>query len=341
MDYTSLQGTHGGAEGRKNMSRIRATAVGKTFLLILAVVVLAPVVSGAAAKNGFVLNDALVPQQEILSGGPRKDGIPALTKPIFVEAGDAIFLQDSDRVLGISYNGITRAYPIRILNYHEIVNDELGGRAIVVSFCPLCGTGMAFAATVGGKKLVFGVSGLLFNSDVLMYDRQTNSLWSQIMSRAISGPMKGTRLEAISISHTSWTDWKNRHRDTEVLSTETGFRRKYNVDPYPNYSRDGRIFFPVKYSSTLYGRKAVVMGLEINGEFKVYPFDELKKASPRFTDSFQGERFDVLYDEKNKTAKIIDAHDREIPTIMAFWFAWYAFHPESDVFTAELLSDQS
>jgi len=323
------------------MKKIRITLARKLFHTILAVVVVVPVVSGAATKNGFLLDDALVPQQEILSGGPRKDGIPALTKPIFVGADDATFLQDSDRVLGISYNGITRAYPIRILNYHEIVNDELDGKAIVVSYCPLCGTGMAFAATVRGEKLVFGVSGLLFNSDVLMYDRQTNSLWSQIMSLAVSGPMKGTRLEAISIAHTSWEDWKNRHRHTEVLSTETGFRRNYSVDPYPNYSRDGRIFFPVKHSSTLYGRKAVVMGLEINGEFMAYPFDELKKASPRFTDSFQGERFDVLFDEKNKTAKIIDADDREIPTIMAFWFAWYAFHPESDVFTVESLSDQS
>jgi len=308
---------------------------------IVLIAVCIPEISVAATKNGFLLDDALVPAREIKKGGPARDGIPALMNPVFVAAGSAAFLRDRDRVLGISHNGVERAYPIRILNYHEIVNDVLGGEAVVISYCPLCGSGMAFSSTMYDKRFVFGVSGLLYNSDVLMYDRQTMSLWSQLKSQAISGPMKGQRLQALSVSHTSWIDWKTRYPDTEVLSTETGYSRNYRVDPYPNYDRSGKIYFPVKHSSKLYKRKMIAMGLEIDGAFKVYPFDELEKSPPRFADDYQGKAFEVLFDRKNETARILDENGAEIPTIIAFWFAWYAFHPESEIFTAESLSDQS
>jgi len=315
---------------------------GKRFLHAIAFIAIClPIVASAAKKNGFRIDNALVPEEEIKSGGPGKDGIPALMNPVFVDADDATFLSDRDRVLGISLNGVTRAYPIRILNYHEIVNDVLNGAPVVVSYCPLCGSGMAFAANPRGTRYVFGVSGLLYNSDVLMYDLQTNSLWSQLKSQAISGTMKGQRLESLSVSHTSWKDWKARYPDTQVLSTKTGYWRNYSVDPYPNYGRDGGIYFPVNHSSSLYKRKMMVMGLEIDGQFKVYPFDELEDAPPRFADEFQETSFEVLFDQKNMTARILDGNDVEIPTTLAFWFAWYAFHPESAIFTAESLSDQS
>ena len=308
---------------------------------IALIVVCMPLLSIAATKNGFVIDEALVPAQEIRSGGPGKDGIPALMNPVFVDAGNATFLSDRDRILGISHNGVKRAYPIRILNYHEIVNDVLDGEAVVISYCPLCGSGMAFSSTLHNKRFVFGVSGLLYNSDVLMYDRQTMSLWSQLKSQAISGPMKGERLESLAVSHTTWKDWKARYPDSQVLSTKTGYRRNYRVDPYPNYGSNGEIYFPVNHSSTLYKRKMIAMGLEIDGEFKVYPFDELEKSPHRFANDFQGNVFEVLFDEKNGTARILDEHNMEIPTTLAFWFAWYAFHPESEIFTAASLSDQS
>ena len=315
---------------------------GKALLHAIAVIAIClPVISSAATKNGFSIDDPLVPAREIRSGGPGKDGIPALMKPVFVDAGNATFLSDRDRVLGISHNGVKRAYPIRILNYHEIVNDVLDGEAVVISYCPLCGSGMAFSSTLHNIRFVFGVSGLLYNSDVLMYDRQTMSLWSQLKSQAISGPMKGERLEALPVSHTSWKDWKARYPDTEVLSTKTGYRRNYRVDPYPNYDSSGKIYFPVNHSSKLYKRKMVAMGLEIDGEFKVYPFDELEKSPSRFVDDFQGKAFEVLFDKENETARILDENEVEIPTTLAFWFAWYAFHPESEIFTSASLSDQS
>jgi hypothetical protein len=291
--------------------------------------------SGAATKNGFQIDDALIPAKEIRSGGPSKDGIPALIDPEFVAAAAVKFLSDKDRVLGIAHNGVVRAYPIRILNYHEIVNDVLGDDAVVVTYCPLCGSGTAFSSGIDGTRIIFGVSGLLYNSDVLMYDVQTESLWSQLMRQAISGPMKGQHLNALPISHTTWNEWKSRYPDTEVLTTKTGFRRNYRVDPYPNYSRSGKLYAPVNHSSDLYKRKMIVLGLEIDGQFKVYPFDELEKAEERFADEYQGVSFEVLFDEKNKTARILGTDNVEIPTTLAFWFAWYAFHPESEVFTAD------
>ncbi len=315
--------------------RVASTGLRHTLAAAVLVTICLSADAIAATRNGFPLDDALVPAKEIRSGGPGKDGIPALIDPDFVAADEASFLTDKDRVLGISHNGVIRAYPIRILNYHEIVNDLLGGDAIVVTFCPLCGSGMAFYSNISDARLLFGVSGLLYNSDVLMYDLQTQSLWSQLMSQAISGPMKGQRLTTLAISHTTWKEWKSRHPETEVLTTQTGFRRNYRVDPYPNYGRSGRLYFPVNQSSKLYKRKALVMGLEIDGRFKVYPFDELEEGQARFSDEFQGISFDVLFDEENKTARILRADGIEIPTTIAFWFAWYAFHPESEVFTAD------
>lgn len=293
-----------------------------------------PYTASAESINGFRIDDALIPVSDIKRGGPPRDGIPSLDDPVFVPADDASYLKGRDRVLGIAINGVAHAYPIRILNYHEIVNDVLGGKSVVITYCPLCGSGTAFEATIDDRSYEFGVSGLLYNSDVLMYDRQTDSLWSQLMLQAISGPMKGTRLQQLPLSHTSWQEWSNRHPETRVLSNKTGYSRNYRVNPYPNYGRDGRLYFPVTHLSNKYRRKEIVMGLEIDGRFKAYPFKELEKGTSRFDDEFAGEKFRVEFDAKNQTARVVKRDGSEIPTIMAFWFAWYAFHPETDIYTA-------
>jgi hypothetical protein len=290
--------------------------------------------ASAESRNGFRLDDALIPVNDIKKGGPPRDGIPSLDDPVFVVADDAAYLNGRDRVLGISINGVARAYPIRILNYHEIVNDVIGGASVVVTYCPLCGSGTAFEAAINGRSHEFGVSGLLYNSDVLMYDRQTNSLWSQLMVQAVTGPMKGTRLQQLPLSHTSWQEWVERYPETRVLSNKTGYSRNYRVDPYPNYGRSGRLYFPVAHSSDKYSRKEIVMGLEIDGRFRVYPFKELKKGERRFDDEFAGTEFNVEFDAENQMARIVKGDGSEIPTTTAFWFAWYAFHPETEVYEA-------
>jgi len=141
--------------------------------------------------NGFKISDPLVPARLIQGGGPPRDGIPSIDAPRFVAADVAKNISATDRVLGLHVNNIAKAYPIRILNHHEIVNDRFATMPVAITFCPLCGTGIAFDAVVDGKARKFGVSGLLYNSDVLMYDRETESLWSQILGKAVNGPSKG------------------------------------------------------------------------------------------------------------------------------------------------------
>ncbi len=286
----------------------------------------------AATMNGFDLDGALVPAKEILSGGPPKDGIPAIDKPLFVKASAAKTLHDDDRVLAITRNGISKAYPIRIMNWHEIVNDRFGDESIAVTYCPLCGSGIAFKADVAGKSLKFGVSGLLYNSDVLLFDRQTQSLWSQILSKAVTGSMKGNTLTAVPITHTSWADWRRQQPDTLVLSEDTGFKRDYEDNPYAGYDKREEIIFPVKFRAKGYHPKEQVFGLKINDKAKAYPFVELAKGSGEVRDSIDGQNITVRFDKTHKSAQAFDAEGNQIAGVTLFWFAWYTFNPQTAIY---------
>ena len=288
-----------------------------------------------ADKNGFDLTDALVPEDEIHAGGPPRDGIPSIDKPHFVKAADAQFLQADDRVLGITRNGVSKAFPIAILNWHEIVNDRFAGEPVVVSFCPLCGTGMAYLAAADNQVLDFGVSGLLYNSDMLLYDRQTQSLWSQIRRQAVSGPMKGVKLQPIPAEHTEWADWRQRHPGTQVLSIETGYKRDYTRNPYAGYGISRKLYFPVAQQDQRYHPKEPVLGVELAGQFKAYPFEELKKSTATVHDTLAGQPIVVKYNPAHNTATAVDAQGKLLPAVTAYWFAWYAFHPDTGVYTAE------
>ncbi len=219
------------------------------MLVLVLVLVAVPGIASAQQLNGFDLSDALIPAAAIERGGSPRDGIPAIDHPRFLPASRA-GLADDDRVLGLAHGGVVRAYPVAILNWHEVVNDRVAGLPVAVTYCPLCGTGVAFDARLGGAgrlAAVFAVSGLLFNSDVLLYDRGTESLWSQLMFQAVSGPLKGQRLRRLPISHTSWADWRRRHPGSEVLSRDTGFERDYHRDPYAGYDQVARLMFEVQH----------------------------------------------------------------------------------------------
>ena len=301
----------------------------KAFIHALLIVV------GGLMLMGFDLSRHNIPIDEIQSGGPPKDGIPALLNPKFVSVEKAGFLKDDDRVLAIAEGKEAKAYPIRILNWHEVVNDEINGRRIVITYCPLCGTGMAFDSVINGKPLTFGVSGLLYNSDVLMYDHQTESLWSQIKQEAVTGPMMGTSLQPIFMIHTTWSEWKREHPDTLVLSTDTGYKRDYKRDPYSGYAQSARLYFSVKNENQDYHPKEWVIGITIKGESKAYPFSELAKGSKVIKDQINGKAIQVHYNDESKTAFITDKQGKPIPSIVGFWFAWYAFHPDTQIFQAK------
>ena len=304
---------------------------------ILAIGISAVAIALAAQRmNEFVIDDdALIPAAKIHSGGPPRDGIPSIDQPIFLAADGPHQLDPDDEVLGLKHNGVARAYPVAIMNYHEIVNDRFGDQPVVVTYCPLCGSGIAYQVPDGEGDTTFGVSGLLYNSDVLLYDRQTDSLWSQMMSQAVSGPRKGERLTMLPLVHTSWAAWQAEHGSTQVLSRETGFSRDYERDPYAGYQDSYGVWFPVENRDPRYHPKERVLGLELNGRYKAYPMSELSKGRGELQDQFAGQSLRIRYNADADSATLLDVDGKTVPTVNSFWFAWYAFHPETEVFTLD------
>ncbi len=313
--------------------QFRTQAAGLALLLI-ALIAMPGQAADARTLNGFNLDEATIPASAIEKGGPPRDGIPAINDPKFLSADEADFLDGDDRILGISIDGEARAYPIAILNWHEIVNDRISDQHFAVTFCPLCGTGMVFATNVQDTALMLGVSGLLYNSDMLLYDRNTESLWSQIMAEAVSGPLAGTRLPQIPVRHTSWDAWRDAHPDTVILSSDTGYRRDYTRSPYGGYERTPRLFFDVANKAPRdYHPKALVMGVEVDGVHKAYPFEELERhGAARFEDTVNGRAVTIVWDGEHDSAWAEGPHGAAIPTTTGFWFAWYAFYPQTLVF---------
>jgi hypothetical protein len=314
----------------------------RLFRLLWTVALVSSISPALAQMNGFDLRDPLVPAEAIIAGGPPKDGIPALDEPKFVAARDAGFLGQKDPVLGVVRNGIAKAYPLRVLNWHEVVNDRFGTEPIVVTYCPLCGSGMVFRAEVPGTAmpgpLTFGVSGLLYNSDVLLYDRQTESLWSQIAAKAVTGKMKGNVLESVPVVHTSWSDWRRRHPRTLVLSLDTGHNRDYGRDPYAGYELSEQLIFPVQFRSEGFHPKERVLGVSLGGAAKAYPFVELGKragtadGATSFDDEVGGKPVRIRFDPAHQVAEAFDASGQPIAGTTLFWFAWYAFNPATQVY---------
>ena len=222
-----------------------------------------------------------VPFDEISSGGPGKDGIPSIDKPVFITPEEATLdVGDHEPVVAVEINGEAKAYPINILVWHEIVNDTIGGVPVTVTFCPLCNTAIAFDRRLNGTVYDFGVSGNLRYSDLIMYDRQTESWWQQITGTAIVGELTGKRLTPVPASMVSFLDFRTTHPESVVLSRETGFLRPYGENPYPGYDNISRS--PFLFFEPVDGRLPAmerVVTVSLNGEDAAYPFSVLTEQS--------------------------------------------------------------
>jgi hypothetical protein len=197
---------------------------------------LAAAVTGHAEPLRTDTSRALVPLEEIVSGGPPPDGIPAIDRPSFVTpAAAAAWIAGKEPVLALEIKGDARAYPLQILMWHEIVNDTVGGVPVAVTFCPLCNSGIVFERALDGVTLDFGTSGKLYKSDLVMYDRQSHSLWAQMEGRAIVGARAGARLALVPANTVSFEDWRAAHPAGKVLSRDTGHTRRYGLNPYASY----------------------------------------------------------------------------------------------------------
>lgn len=243
--------------------------------------------------------------QNVRSGGPPKDGIPPIDEPDFVSAREARFLSDDDVVFGLARNGEARAYPQLVLVWHEIVNDELADGRISVTYCPLTGSTVAFrGGAPKGEPYTFGTSGDLVNSNLLMYDRQTDSRWPQILGQAILGPSRGRRLEEIPLDWTTWSRWRRAHPDTLVLSTKTGHLRTYGDDPYGSYAPLGGYyaegsgrFFPVMHEDRRFDGKEVFVGVKVGPDRLAVRKDLLRRRGLA-TARLAGDPVAVLYDPR-------------------------------------------
>ncbi|MBW2995385.1 DUF3179 domain-containing protein [Candidatus Woesearchaeota archaeon] len=274
----------------------------------------------------------IVDPNKILSGGPPKDGIPSIDNPIYVSLEDADeWIQDNELVLAIIYKGNKRIYPLQILVWHEIVNDWIAGDPILITYCPLCGSGIAYERKINGEEVEFGTSGKLYNSNLVMYDRKTNSYWSQIDGLAIVGELTGMKLTAVSIDTVVWRDWKKTHPDSEVLNQSTGFSRPYGTDPYGSYYEDSFIFFPVEATDDRVHPKTVIFGIEVNGKYKAYKEDDLI-ALGSITDNVNGINIEIERDNAGIVKITNTDTNQEIVKERDFWFAWYAFHPDTDLY---------
>lgn len=218
---------------------------------------------------------------EIVSGGPPKDGIPPIDHPRFVSISQAEkWVQAKEPVLVFEHRGDVRAYPLQVLIWHEIVNDVVGGKPVVVTFCPLCNSALVFDREAGGRLLDFGTTGKLRKSDLVMWDRQTQSWWQQLTGEAIVGEMTGTRLTYLPAPLVSFRTFREAFPKGKVLSKKTGVYRDYGANPYLGYDspRNTQPFlFRGAVDSRLHAVERVVV-LEMKGEAKAYPYGELRKA---------------------------------------------------------------
>ncbi len=280
----------------------------------------------------FDLDTCQIPRGEILAGGPPKDGIPALTDPDMRSSAEVNWLKPDDRVIGIARDGEARAYPLRILNWHEAVNDRIAGLPVIVTYCPLCDSALVFDRRAGGEVREFGVSGLLYNSNVLLYDRQPDSdqesLWSQIMMEAVCGPAAGTQLTLLASSLTTWEDWSNRYPETLVVSQETGYERDYGRSPYTAYFESPGLMFPVSQSehSSKHENKEQVLVIAVGDERRVLPFSRLGDGPVK---GRVGGRELLVERTANGNVHVTPADGGEDPaTAWMFWFVWAAMYPE-------------
>ncbi len=295
---------------------------------------------------------------ESLSGGPPKDGIPSIDDPRFESADQADrWLEDGSRIIGLYRNGQARAYPQSLLVWHEIVNDTIGGDKIAVTYCPLTGTALGFNR--GQDEL--GVSGRLVNSNLIMYNRATDTYWPQILAAGIHGPQKEQGLNEVRVIWTDWASWKSRHPDTEVLSRRTGFARNYRRDPYGGYNprsgyyAGGGTLFPLFAQDDRYPEKHEILGFRTADKAVAIEPEVLARAGHL---RHEGETADflILHDPGLGTGWVYRASPGNLPddealadidfdadgptgsaleslepvnAFEAMWFAWYAFYPDT------------
>ncbi len=270
--------------------------------------------------------DSDVQFDALMQACPARDCIPSIDQPVFVAAGEVEYLRDDDLVMTLTHNGITRAYPTRILDHHEIVNDMFGSDPVAITYCPLCGSGLAFDRRQGGQVLEFGVSSLLHNSDLVMYDRQTESLWQQITGEAFAGKSRGRHLMTLPLSMITWNNWRQQYPDSQVLTIDGIESDRYMRDAYSDYAESERLYMPVSATDARLHPKRVIYGLEI-GDRALAVDREWLTQEGSWSNEYEGKMLLLAQDRNGEVEASLDG--KQITVHRMFWFAWYSFHPQT------------
>ena len=283
--------------------------------------------------------DHLIPLDQILSGGPAKDGIPSIDNPQFLLSREVDFLDDDDIGILVEHGGHIKFYPYAILNWHEIVNDRIGGDDVTVTYCPLCATGVVYSSLITEGVTEFGVSGFLYQPNLLMYDRATDSLWNQVTGQAVVGPLTGEKLTFIKSDIVRYAAAKNASIDLLVLSADTGFNRDYSRTPYDGYEDEDRTIFPTNAAGdTRLHPKDLVYGVTIdgkalaisedfihnNGVFQGYLGEGVKKIPLQIAFDSRTERLVITRYYKEEPGR-----KEELVPVPAFWFSWLSQYPDT------------
>lgn len=299
-------------------------------LLVLLSLVAQPAGSEASEKlNGFSLEKLAVPRDSIRPGGPERDGIRSVDAPEFVPPPEASWSPPPVSVIGLAEGGAAHAYPVHLMEYHQVVNDEVGGVAIALTYDPLTGVPKAFRRKIDGQTLTFGVSGLIYDAQFLLYDRETESLWAQYEGRAVAGPLAGKRLDPLRVRQEPMGAWFQRHPNTVVLARPERKRIDYRTSPYERYWVSEKIPFPVQASDDRYHPKEVVLGVRVAGGQRAYLGSILTAEGGRIVDEIEGRKIRIAYDSESGT--FMWEAPEDVSVTDAYWFAWKSFHPETEI----------
>jgi len=305
--------------------------------------------SGLAMYRGEQVEGApepLVDLDEIRSGGPPPDGIPSIDDPSFLTAAEVDFLEENEPVLALTVDGDARAYPVQIMMWHEIVNDTVGGVPVAVTYCPLCNSALVYDRRLDDRVLEFGTSGLLWNSSLVMYDRQTETLWSHFTGAGIAGELTGEELETFSVATVAWGTWRDANPDGLVLGRDTGFDRSYGQNPYPGYDDvtgrpflyegevDGRYVLWTPGTASALDASEVAAGDDVGATGVFVPVVDgqmltFSATDDGFVDAETGSTWNVL--GRATDGPLVGAELEAVPHVDTFWFAWSAFQPDSAV----------
>lgn len=284
--------------------------------------------AGGGDYNGFELEDLTVSPDTIRVGAER-DAIHAVDLPEFVSPEAAEWVAPHNPVLGVQLGGEARVYPLHLMEYHQVVNDLLGEVPVAVTYDPLAGAPIAFKRRIEGRALRFGVSGLVYNSAALLYDHETESLWSPLEGEAIAGELAGTEIERVVIRQETLIQWLQRAPESLVLTRPEPRRIDYRYSPFSRYWVQDEIPYPVEAKDRRFHAKEVVLGLVEDGDPRAYLGSSLTAAGGRITDELEGHEVRIDYDTDN--AVFHWEAPEEVQVTEAYWFAWKAFHPDTGI----------